>query len=114
MMKRREFIYLAGSAALADGAAATWPNTAIAQQAVMPIRIGFLPLGSPSNSYDQSLVVAFQKGLRNVGLIENQDVTIDVVWVSSEPEFPSAVSNLIQRGGETPGNGRIKRFDLQP
>jgi putative tryptophan/tyrosine transport system substrate-binding protein len=100
MMKRREFIYLAGSAALADGAAATWPNTAIAQQAVMPIRIGFLPLGSPSNSYDQSLVVAFQKGLRNVGLIENQDVTIDVVWVSSEPEFPSAVSNLIQRGAK--------------
>src|SRR5262249_16074050 len=40
------------------------------------------------------------KGLRDVGLIENQDVTIDVAWVSSEPEFSSAVSNLIQRGAK--------------
>jgi len=97
-MKRRELIHLAGSAALVGGAAATWPHTATAQQAATPIRIGLLPLGSPSNSYDQSLVEAFRKGLRDVGLVENRDVAIEVVWVSDEPEFPSAVSNLIQRG----------------
>src|SRR5262245_22007444 len=97
-MKRRELIHLAGSAALVGGAAATWPHTATAQQAATPIRLGLLPLGSPSNSYDQSLVEAFRKGLRDVGLVENRDVAIEVVWVSDEPEFPSAVSNLIQRG----------------
>ena len=67
-------------------------------KAVTPTRIGFLPLGSPSNSYDQSLVEAFRKGLRDVGLVENRDVVIEVVWVGNKPEFPSAVSNLIQRG----------------
>src|SRR5262245_63812269 len=90
-MKRREFVRLL------SGIALIWPHTTIAQQAAGPIRIGFLPLGSPSNSYDQSLVEAFQKGLRNVGLVENRDVTIDVIWVSNEPEFPSAVSKLIER-----------------
>jgi len=92
-MRRRKFFALVGGAV-------SWPHGATAQQAVAPIRIGFLPLGSPSNSYDQSLVDAFKEGLRSVGLIENQDVTIDVVWVSSEPEFPSAVSDLIQRGAK--------------
>jgi len=94
-MKRRELIYLAGSAALIGGA---WPHMATAQQAVTPKRIGFLPLGSPSNSYDQSLVEAFRKGLRDVGLVEDRDLTIEVVWVRNESDFPAAVSNLIQRG----------------
>jgi putative tryptophan/tyrosine transport system substrate-binding protein len=97
-MKRREFIRLAMPTALIGGVALTWPSKANAQQVVNPTRIGFLPLGSPSNSYDQLLVEAFRKGLRDVGLVENRDVTIEVVWVSDEPEFLSAVSNLIQRG----------------
>jgi putative ABC transport system substrate-binding protein len=61
-------------------------------------RIGFLPLGSPSSSYDQSLVNAFRQGLREVGLIENRDITVDVVWTSNESEYPKAVSELVQRG----------------
>jgi putative tryptophan/tyrosine transport system substrate-binding protein len=93
-MRRREFV------SFLSGLALTWPHWATAQQLVTPIRIGFLPLGSQSNSYDQSLVEAFQKGLRDVGLVENRDVTVDVVWVSSEPEFPSAVSNLLKRGAK--------------
>jgi len=91
-MKRREFVRLL------SGIALVWPHTTIAQQATGPIRIGFLPLGAPSNSYDQSLVEAFKNGLRDVGLVENREVTIDVTWVSNEPEFPSAVGKLIQRG----------------
>ena len=64
-MRRREFITLLG------GAAASWPLAARAQQAKAPIRIGFLPLGSPSNAYDRSLVEEFHQGLRMAGLVEN-------------------------------------------
>ena len=64
-----------------------WPLAAQAQQAEKPIRIGFLPIGSPLNTYDQSLVEAFRQGLREVGLVENQHVTLDVVWVGDTPEF---------------------------
>jgi putative ABC transport system substrate-binding protein len=93
-MRRREFITLLG------GAAAAWPLKVRAQQAVKPIRIGFLPIGSPSNTYDQSLVEAFRQGLREVGLVESQHVTLDVVWVSSIPEVSQAVSDLVQRGAK--------------
>jgi hypothetical protein len=37
-----------------------------------PVRLAFTPVGSPSNPYDRSLVEAFRRGLRRVGLIENQ------------------------------------------
>jgi hypothetical protein len=57
-MTRREFITLLG------GAAAAWPIIASAQEPKKPWRVGLLPLGSPSNPYDQSLVEAFRKGLR--------------------------------------------------
>ena len=90
---RREFITLLGGAA-------TWPLAARAQQPGKPVRIGFLPLGSPSNTYDQSLVEAFRQALRSAGLVENQDVTIDTVWVGNEAEFPKAVSELAQRGAK--------------
>jgi putative ABC transport system substrate-binding protein len=63
-----------------------------------PTLIGFLPLGSPSNSYDRSLVDAFRQGLREVGLKENKDITVDVVWVSNDSEYPKAVGALVQRG----------------
>jgi hypothetical protein len=73
-MRRREFITLLGGAAVA-----ACPAAAQAQQAKKPIRIGFLPLGSPSNAYDRSLVEGFRQGLRQAGLVENRDVVLDVV-----------------------------------
>ena len=90
-MKRREFIALLGSAAM-------WPLAA--QGEIGPVRIGFLPIGSPSNAFDRSLVEAFKEGLRAVGLVENQQVIIDVAWVSIESEFPQAVSELLKRGAK--------------
>ena len=93
-MKRREFITLLG------GAAVTWPLVVRAQQAQSPVRIGFLPIGSPSNAYDVSLVEAFRKGLREVGVIENQHVVLDLVWINNEPEIPQAVTELMQRGAK--------------
>jgi putative ABC transport system substrate-binding protein len=91
-MRRREFISLLG------GAAAVWPLAAQAQQVKRPIRIGFLPLGSPSNTYDQSLVEAFRQGLRQVGLVDNRDVVLDVIWITGDPE--NAVAEVIRRGAD--------------
>jgi putative ABC transport system substrate-binding protein len=93
-MRRREFISLLG------GAAAALPLAARAQQSQNPVRIGFLPIGSPSNPYDQLLVEAFRKGLREVGVIENRDVVLDFVWIRNEPELPQAVNELMQRGAK--------------
>jgi putative ABC transport system substrate-binding protein len=91
MMRRREFIALLGSGA-------AWPIAARAQQLKGPVRLGFLPIGSPSNAYDRSLVEAFQQGLRRVGLIENQDIVLDVVWIGDDPD--RAVNEELRRGAE--------------
>jgi ABC-type uncharacterized transport system substrate-binding protein len=91
-MRRRKFLSLVG------GAAAALPLAARAQQHKGPVRLAFIPLGSPSNPYDRSLVEAFQRGLRRVGLIENQDVALDVVWPGDRPD--QAVSEALQRGAE--------------
>jgi hypothetical protein len=64
------------------------------------VRIGFLPLSSPSNAYDLSLVEAFRQGLQKVGVVENRDVVLDIVWIGNESEIPQAVSELVRRGAK--------------
>lgn len=91
-MRRRAFITLLG------GAAVFWPFAVRAQQRKGPARIGVLPLGSLSNAYDMSLVDAFRQGLRDVGIVENRDVMLDIVWSAGDLE--NAVDELIQRGAE--------------
>jgi putative tryptophan/tyrosine transport system substrate-binding protein len=93
-MKRRHFITLVGGAA-----AAVWPLAALAQQrSSPPAQIGFLPMGSPSNSADLSLVEAFRKGVNDGGLLEGRDVIVDVAWVGSEGEYTKNIIELIRRG----------------
>jgi len=94
MIRRREFITLLG------GAAAAWPLGARAQQPENPVRIGFLPVGSRSNSYDRSLVEAFRLGLHELGVVENRHIVLDVVWINNEPELPQVVNELMQRGAK--------------
>jgi putative ABC transport system substrate-binding protein len=89
-LRRREFIAFLGVAATARTLSAQ------AQVAHRPARIGFVPLGSPSNGYDRSLVETFRRGLIRVGLVENRDVLLDVVWTTGGPE--QAVTELLQRG----------------
>jgi putative tryptophan/tyrosine transport system substrate-binding protein len=89
-MRRREFITLIGASA------AAWPLALQAQQAKGPVRLGFLPVGLPDNKYDQSLVEAFRQGLRIAGLVEDQDVVIDVIW--SKGDANEAVSEALKRG----------------
>jgi ABC-type uncharacterized transport system substrate-binding protein len=87
-MRRRNFLGALG------GAAVLWPFAARAQQFKKPVRIGFLPIGSPGNTYDKSLVDAFRQGLRQVGLIENRDVVLDITWIAGDPE--KAITKVIE------------------
>jgi putative ABC transport system substrate-binding protein len=90
-IRRREFITLLG-------VAAAWPLAARAQFDKHPIKIGFVPLGSPGNPYDRSLVEAFREGLRQVGLIENRDIVLDVAWPTGSPD--KTVNEVLRRGVE--------------
>jgi putative tryptophan/tyrosine transport system substrate-binding protein len=93
MVTRRRVVgYVAGTLAA--------PLVSFAQQPNTPVRIGFLPLGLPSNAYDRSQVEAFRQGLRDAGLVENRHVAIDIVWVSNESGYPQAANELVQRGAK--------------
>jgi len=91
-MRRRDFLKVVA------GSISAWPLVARAQHGGEPVRLGFVPLGSPANNYDFSLVEAFRQGLRKVGLIENQNVVLDVAWVKDDPD--RAVRDVLQRGAQ--------------
>jgi len=90
-MRRRDFI------TALSGAAISWPLATHAQQRAKPFRIGFFPLGSPANQYDQSLVDAFRRGLRQLGLVENRDIALETTWIGgNDPQVP--IAKAIQGG----------------
>ncbi len=74
-MKRREFIGLAGGAALA------LPSITRAQQKATP-SIGFLSTRSSAES--RYLVAAFASGLREAGFVEGQNVTVEFRWADGQ------------------------------
>ena len=88
----------AALAALVGWGLFTAAAPATAQPANRPPLVGFLPLGSASNAYDQSLVDAFRQGLREAGFVEGRDVALEVVWTNNELEISQAVVRLLQRG----------------
>jgi putative ABC transport system substrate-binding protein len=91
-MNRREFVrLLAGSAAMS-------PVLARAQHDNRPVKIGFVPMGSPGNAYDRSLVEAFREGLSQVRLVENRDVVLDVAWTTGNPD--ETVAKVLKGGAE--------------
>jgi putative tryptophan/tyrosine transport system substrate-binding protein len=65
-MIRREFIALAG------GAAVAWPLAVRAQQKAMPV-IGYLSSGSPGPG--GPYLAAFHQGLGETGYVEGQNLT---------------------------------------
>ena len=83
-MKRREFITLVG------GAAAMWPLAAPVATQAQPVakvyRIGYL--SNSSAAANPHLFEAFRQGLRELGWVEGQNITID-------PRFAEARSDRL-------------------
>jgi putative ABC transport system substrate-binding protein len=83
-MKRREFITLLG------GAAAAWPLATRAQQS-MPV-IGYLSGASMTGE------AGFQQGLKEIGLIEGRDFTIEYRSTNGQIDrLPAIVADVVTR-----------------
>ena len=89
-MRRREFITMLGGAA-----ATTWPFGVRAQQAGVPV-IGWL--GSTSPAPTSHILLAFRRGLNEVGYIDGQNVAIEYRWAESQfNRLPDLVADLVRR-----------------
>jgi putative ABC transport system substrate-binding protein len=87
-MRRRDFVTLAGGAAIA------WPLVAHAQQPTMPV-IGFLR--STSLAVSTPMVTGFRQGLTAAGFTEGQNVAIEYRYADSQRErLPGLVAELIR------------------
>src|SRR6266542_2324841 len=88
-MRRRDFIILLGSAAVAR------PGGARAQQAGMPV-IGFLNSASPDAYVSQ--VKAFHQALKETGYVEGQNMAIEYRWAENQIDRLSALAgDLVRR-----------------
>jgi putative tryptophan/tyrosine transport system substrate-binding protein len=87
-LKRREFITLLGSAAIA------LPLAARAQQSAVPV-IGFLR--STSLAFSATMVAAFRQGLTAVGFNEGQNVAVEYRFADNQLErLPGLVAELLR------------------
>ena len=87
-MRRRDLITFIGSAA-------AWSAAAQAQQQSLPV-IGFLNSVSPQSW--QSYVAAFRAGLKEVGYVEGQNVTIEFRWAEGHYDrLPAMAADLVHR-----------------
>src|SRR5262245_26341440 len=88
-MRRRDFISFLG------GAATTWPLSAGAQQALIPV-IGILRPGLPGASAKE--VAAFERALTETGFFASRNVAIEYRWAEGRLErLPELAADLVRR-----------------
>jgi len=89
-MRRREFVTLIGGAA-------TWPLAARAQQPQGRVAtIGWL--GSFSSETSRPLLAAFHQGLKEIGYVEGQNVTIEYRWADNQyARLREQAADLVRR-----------------
>jgi putative tryptophan/tyrosine transport system substrate-binding protein len=88
-LRRREFVALLGSAAVA------WPVAVRAQQAAMPV-IGFMR--STTLAPFESLADAFRQGLNETGFVEGRNVAVEYRYGDNqEDRLPILVAELTRR-----------------
>ena len=89
-MRRREFISLVG------GVAATWPLAVRAQQAERKPVVGFL--NAAIADHYTKFTNEFRRGLREMGFVEGQNVTVEYRWAEGHYErLPDLAADLISR-----------------
>ena len=88
-MKRRDFITVLGGAA-------AWPLAARAQQPQGRVpTIGWL--GSFSSETSRPLLAAFHQGLKEIGYVEGQNVTIEYRWANNQyARLPEQAADLVR------------------
>lgn len=77
-MQRREFIILAGGAAL------TWPNAARAQQSDRVRRLGVLMNLAVDDPEGQARLAAFAQALKQLGWSDGANLRIDTRWAAAD------------------------------
>jgi putative tryptophan/tyrosine transport system substrate-binding protein len=77
-VRRRDFIRVVA------GSAAVWPQAARAQQPAIPV-IGYLSYTSAEDEA-AAFLPAFRQGLREIGYVEGQNVTIEYRWAEFQYE----------------------------